>query len=282
MPTKSRKSNPVIEDEIIEEEPPAIEDPEEFITFKRSHFYSVLVVLAFGVGLLVGYVVWGRSAAAATTTAVVANPEPIYVEVTPLPTAIPEPVVYEIETEGFPSRGPDDAPITIVEFSDYQCPYCWRWHVQVYDALMEAYPDKIRFVYRNFPLSFHQNALPAAEAALCAGDQNAYWEFHDALFANQESLNNQSGTILEQTFYNDLAASFNLDVAAFEECMVSRKYEEFIQNDMQYAASLPIDSNGESAVGGTPTFFVNGYRLGGAYPIEYFVQIIEAELAKTQ
>ena len=277
MPTKTRKSTPVIEEEFPEEEAPAVQDPEEFVTFKRSHFYSVLVVLAFAVGLLVGYVVWGRGAVTATVAA--NNEGPIYVEVTPRPTATPVPVVYEIETEGFPSLGPADAPITIVEFSDYQCPYCWRWHVQVYDALMEAYPNQIRFVYRNFPLSFHQNAMPGAEAALCAGDQNAYWEYHDLLFDNQELMNNQSGTVLEQSFYNDLAASLELDVATFESCMTSHKYLEFIQKDMEYAASLPYDSTGEPGVGGTPTFFINGHRLGGAYPIEYFVQIIEAELA---
>jgi protein-disulfide isomerase len=276
MATKSKKSTIEIE-EPFEEEIPAVEDPEEYVTFKRSHFYSVLVVLAFAVGLLLGYVIWGRTSA---VTAVAAEQGPIYVEVTPLPTSTPEPVVYDIETEGFPSIGPADAPITIVEFSDYQCPYCWRWHVQVYDALMEAYPNQIRFVYRNFPLSFHQNAMPGAEAALCAGDQNAYWEYHDLLFDNQESMNNQAGTVLEQSFYNDLAASLNLDVAAFESCMTSHKYQEFIQADMEYAASLPFDSTGEAAVGGTPSFFINGHRLGGAYPIEYFVQIIDAELAK--
>lgn len=275
--TKSKKSTPAVIE--LEQEESAIEetqDAEEFITFKRSHFYSVLVVLAFAVGLLLGFVIWGRGSNAATVAEV---QQPVYIEVTPQPTATPLPVVYDIETEGFPSLGPADAPITIVEFSDYQCPYCWRWHVQVYDALMEAYPDKIRFVYRNFPLSFHQNAMPGAEAALCAGDQNAYWEYHDLLFDNQDSMNNQAGTVLEQSFYNDLAASLNLDVPTFEECMTSHKYLEFIQKDMEYAASLPYDSTGESAVGGTPTFFINGHRLGGAYPLEYFTQIIDAELA---
>lgn len=276
--TKTRKTAPAVIEP--EEQEPAIEaagDPEEFVTFRRTHFYSVLVVLAFAVGLLLGYVVWGRSAAIPT---VAVEQGPVYIEVTPQPTATPIPVVYDIETEGFPSLGPDDAPITIVEFSDYQCPYCYRWHIQVYDALREAYPDQIRFVYRNFPLSFHQNAMPGAEAAVCAGDQDAYWEYHDLLFDNQDSMNNQSGAILEQPFYNDLAASLNLNVETFEECMTSRKYQEFIQKDMEYAAALPYDSTGEPAVGGTPTFFVNGHRLGGAYPIEYFVQIIEAELAK--
>ncbi|MCB0119180.1 MAG: DsbA family protein [Anaerolineales bacterium] len=281
--TKSRKSTPA-EPEAIEEmeeieSPSVADDPEEFITFKRTHFYSVLVVLAFAVGLLLGYVLWGGKAAVAATTTVAANQGPVYIEVTPQPTATPLPVVYDIDTDGFPSLGPADAPITIVEFSDYQCPYCWRWHVQVYDALMKAYPDQIRFVYRNFPLSFHQNAMAGAEAALCAGDQNVYWEYHDLLFDNQESMNNQAGTVLEQSFYNDLAASLNLDVPAFEECMTSHKYQGNIQADMEYAASLPYDSTGEPAVGGTPTFFINGHRLGGAYPIEYFAQIIDAELA---
>ena len=181
-------------------------------------------------------------------------------------------------TDGFHSLGPADAPITIVEFSDYQCPFCYRWHAQVYDALMQAYPDQIRFVYSNFPLSFHQNAFPAAEAALCAGDQDAYWEYHDVLFDKQDALNNQAGTVLEQSAYSQYASDLGLDVAAFEECMTSRKYQQFIQDDMSYASSLPNDSTGEPAVGGTPTFFINGYRLGGAYPIEYFKQIIDAEL----
>lgn len=289
MPTKTTKSKkiaPAIEETFEQEETlESLKDPGDFVTFKSSHFYSVLVVLAFAVGLLLGYVIWGRAAPAAVpavAAAPAADQGPVYIEVTPQPTAIPEPVVYDIETEGFPSLGPDDAPITIVEYSDYQCPYCYRWHIQVYDALMAAYPDKIRFVYRNFPLSFHQNAMPAAEAALCAGDQNAYWEFHELLFDNQEAMNNQSGSVLEQSFYNDLAASVNLDVPTFEACMTSHKYTEFIQKDMEYAASLPYDSNGEAAVGGTPTFFVNGYRLGGAYPLEYFVQIIDSELAKSK
>jgi protein-disulfide isomerase len=266
MTTKSRKTTPLV----VEED--ALHDPEEFVIFKRSHFYSVLVVLAFAVGVLVGFVAWGRDTAvtAAAPAAIVGQP---------LPQPTRAPVIYEIETEGFPSLGPADAPITIVEFSDYQCPFCYRWHAQTYEALLAAYPDKIRFVFRNFPLSFHQNAFPAAEAALCAGDQDAYWDFHGVLFDNQPSLNNQAGTVLEQEVYNQYASDLGLDVSAFEECMTSRKYQQFILDDMAYAAGLPSDSTGEAAVGGTPTFFINGRRLGGAYPLESFKQIIDAELA---
>jgi len=249
---------------------------EDLVVFKRSHFYSVLVVLAFAVGILVGYAAWGRAVPVVPAAAAPEQPA----AATQAPQEPPEPVIYNIETEGYPSIGPADAPITIVEFSDYQCPFCSRWHNQVYAPLLDAYPGKIRFVYRNFPLSFHQNAFPAAEASLCAGDQDAYWQFHDVLFENAEALNNQTGTTLEQAAYNQYAADLGLDVTAFEECMTSHKYEQAILDDMAYAGSLPPDSNGEAAVGGTPTFFVNGYRLGGAYPIEYFKQIIDAELAK--
>jgi protein-disulfide isomerase len=265
-PTKKKAITPV-----IEPEEPLSAVQEETFTFKRSHFYAVFTVLAFAAGVLIGYAVWGY------------NPQPTQV-IVQAPPASPTPVprLYDIETAGFPSLGPADAPIVIVEFSDYQCPYCWRWYDQVYKPLLAAYPGKIRFVYRNFPLSFHQNALAAAEAALCAGDQNAYWEFHNTLFDHYDVVNNQEGSLLEQETYNQFARDLGLDVAAFEQCMTSHKYEQFIQDDMAYANNLPPDTNGEPAVGGTPTFFVNGRRLGGAYPIQYFQEIIDAKLAKSK
>jgi len=272
----TKKSTPAIE---IEEEEDEIEIVEpspisnEYVTFKTSHFYAVLVVLAFAAGLLVGYFTWGRNpAAAAQQIPVVGAPQPT-----------PVPVVYNIETKGYPSLGPANAPITIVEFTDYQCPFCNKFYTDTYKNLLSAYPGKIRFVYRNFPLSFHQNAFTAAEAALCAGDQHKYTEYHDVLFDNNATLNNQNGTVLEQAEYNKMAEGLNLDVTAFETCMTSRKYKTFIETDMKYSATLPNDfEDGQavSAVGGTPTFFVNGHRLGGAYPFQYFKAIIDAELAQ--
>ena len=101
------------------------------------------------------------------------------------------------------------------------------------------------------------------------------------LFANQASLNSQDGTVLDQATYNEYASGLGLDVTTFETCMTGHKYKQFILDDASYANSLPPDANGEAAVGGTPTFFVNGHRLGGAYPIEYFKEIIDAELAKS-
>jgi protein-disulfide isomerase len=269
--TKNKQQTSAIEDYGSRTEDPVTAEVET-VTLRKSLFYSVLVTLAFAAGILVGYVAWGH------------GPTTIIQQVAaPAATPTPMPVVYDIETAGYPSRGPADAPITIVEFSDYQCPYCYNWHEEVYKQLMDTYPDQIRFVYRNFPLSFHKNAEPAAEAALCAGDQNSYWEYHDILFANQELLNSQEGTILQQSDYNKFASDLSLDVSKFEECMTSRKYKAFIEKDVAYAASLPLDyadGNAEPAVGGTPSFFINGHRLGGAYPFPYFKQIIDAELAK--
>lgn len=243
--------NPVVEAGNPVEEGPAARGP---LTFKSSYVSAALTVLAFVAGILVGYLIWGGQTA--------------------------QPGLYDIETKGRPSLGPDNAPVVIVEFSDYQCPYCAKWYSEVFKPLLEAYPGKIRFVYRNYPLSNHQNATAAAEAALCAWDQDAYWEFHNKLFESASLLNNAQGTTLDQATYSQFARELGLDVKPFEKCMQDHKYEQLILDDVNYANSLPRDLSGEPAVGGTPTFFINGQRLGGAYPIEEFKRIIDAELAK--
>ncbi len=245
-------------------------ESEDTVTFKRSHFYSVLIALAFATGLMIGYLWWGRTPA--VPPAVVQVPAPATPEATPVP------IKYNIQSDGFPSIGPADAPIVIVEFSDYQCPYCTQWHDTTYQPLMAAYPGKIRLVYRNYPLPFHQNAFPAAEASLCANDQNAFWQYHDKLFANNDQLNNQAGTVLDNSFYVNLAGELNLDTAAFETCLTTHKHKQNVQNDIDYANSLPPDSSGEPAVSGTPTFFINGTQVVGAYPLSSFRQVIDAQL----
>ena len=275
MPTKTKKTTSIEKGTIpiIVEAEQTMPDADETITFKRSHFYSVLVVLAFAVGILVGYVVWGRggTTAAAEVPAQAAAAQQPSGQVAEAPTAQPQFVRYDIPTEGYPSLGPDDAPITIVEFSDYQCPFCSRFHDETYQALLDAYPGQIRFVYRNLPLSFHQNAQMSAEAALCAGDQNAYWEMHEVLFANQASLNNPEGTTLEQAVYNQYAQELNLDVTTFEGCMTSHKFAQFIEEDMAFSTNLGVQS--------TPTFFVNGLAIVGAQPLSSFQQLIDKEIA---
>ena len=203
--------------------PEPVDRPDGTLTFKVTHFYAVMVVLAFAVGIIVGYVAWGRTPAS-----------PVAVQVAPQVVATPtlEQVQYTIPADGFPSLGPSDAPITIVEFSDYQCPYCTRWHEETYQQLLDAYPGKIRFVYRNYPLSFHQNAMLSAQAALCAGEQNQYWAYHDKLFTEKNQVNNAAGTTLEVASYVGFANDLSLDTAAFESCLTSEKYVQQVQDDV--------------------------------------------------
>jgi len=266
MPPKTKKTiEPVIEP-IEEIEPEPIEETfaeEDTITFKRSHFYSVLSILTFFAGILVGYVIWGTGLLSqlgiGSKTAAQANGPVVEAPVT----AEPQYTRYNIPTDGSYALGPADAPITIVEFSDYQCPFCRRWHDEVYENLLASYPGKIKFVYRNLPLtSIHPDAQGAAEAAMCAGEQNVYWQYHDKLFSSE---------ILGSGAYTQYAKELNLDMTAFGNCISTEKYKAKIQADSDFALNLGVRS--------TPTFFINGLAVVGAQPIDVFKQIIDKELA---
>ena len=267
MPTRTKKTiDPITEPNIPIFTEPIIEEPvfeEETITFKRSHFYSALSILTFFAGILVGYVVWGTGllpglrsdpgAAAQANGPVLEAPA----------TAEPQFVRYDVPSEGFYFTGPADAPITIVEFSDYQCPFCRRWHDEVYESLLAAYPGKIKMVYRNLPLtSIHPDAEAAAEAALCAGEQNVYWQYHDKLFSSE---------ILGSGAFTQYAQELNLNMTAFEACVSDHKFKEAIQADGDFALKLGVRS--------TPTFFINGLAIVGAQPLDVFKQVIDKELA---
>ena len=130
--------------------------------------------------------------------------------------------------------------------------------------MLAAYPGQIRFVYRNLPLtSIHPEAFPAAVAALCAGDQGAYWPYHDKLFSDELGLNHDA--------YIQYAVDLELDSDAFEACLESGKFDDFIQEDMDFALNIGVRS--------TPTFFINGLAVVGAQPIDVFKQVIDQELA---
>jgi protein-disulfide isomerase len=166
----------------------------------------------------------------------------------------------QVEPKG-PSRGPENAKVTIVEFSDFQCPFCSRAHDTV-EEVMTAYAGKVRLVFRHFPLDFHQQAPKAAEAASCAGEQQKFWEYHTALFKNQQKL-----------MPEDLkahASALGLDAAKFNECLDSGRLSKVVQDDI--AAGKKV------GVTGTPAFFINGVMLSGAQPIEEFKKVIDAEL----
>jgi protein-disulfide isomerase len=264
MPTSEEPNNePEFQSE-IEEQPVETESQKEDDTFKfkRSHFYAVMTVLSFAVGVLLGYIVWGyQPAGSQEQTAQAARPAGPVAEA-PV-TEEPQFVRYDIPDEGYPSLGPEDAPITIVEFSDYQCPFCRRWHDEVYEPLLAAYPGKIRMVYRHLPLtSIHPDAFAAAEAAMCAGDQDAYWTFHNKLFS--------SDSLSTQTFLQ-YAQDLSLNAEQFQSCITERKYKDAVEADSDFAVNLGIRS--------TPTFFINGLAVVGAQPLEVFQQVIDKELA---
>lgn len=232
---------------------------EDTITFKRSHFYSVLTILAFGVGILTGYMVWGREPVQGQT--LINNQSIAQGPVTPETSQYTR---YDVPSDGFPSLGPADAPIVLVEFSDFQCPYCKSFHDETYRDLLAAYPGKIRFVYRHLPLtSIHPEAFPSAEASMCANEQNVFWKYHEKLFENQDNLG--------RDLYVQIAADLRLDMSMFEECLNAEKYQDLIQQDLEFALNL--------GVGSTPTFFINGLALVGAQPLETFKQVIDKELA---
>lgn len=169
---------------------------------------------------------------------------------------------FQLGGENLPAFGPDDAPIVLMEFSDYQCPYCKRWHDDIFPQLIAEYGDQIKFVYRNLPV-IRETSGDAARASYCADEQGAYWEYHDALFSYRYDFNKQS--------YEQYARDLNLDVDALRACYDSGRYADLVQQDLQLARSMGI--------GSTPTFFVNGIAVVGAQSYEVFKQIIDLELA---
>lgn len=160
------------------------------------------------------------------------------------------------------SRGPADAPVTIIEFSDYQCPFCRRAEPTMKEVLAR-YPEQVRFVYRHFPLDMHPRARPAAEASLCAAEQGRFWEFHDKLF---------SGSGYDESDFERYAVEIGIDPAKWKECRDAGRTKPKIDADL---------AAGQAAgVTGTPAFFVNGLMLSGARPLDAFTKVIDAELAR--
>lgn len=162
-----------------------------------------------------------------------------------------------------PARGPADAPVTIVEFSDYQCPFCRRAEPTVKEVLAR-YEGKVRFVFRHFPLDrIHPQARSASEAAACADQQGKFWEYHDGLFAENAQF--------DRPGLDALAEKSGLDAAAFKACMDEGRTKDLVQKD--------LEAGTEAGVSGTPAFFINGIPLRGALPAAEFQRVIDEELA---
>jgi len=174
-----------------------------------------------------------------------------------------EPPRLVIDSGDGPAKGPKNAPITIVEFSEFQCSYCARASSTL-KQLQVQYGDKLRIVFRHFPLPSHKEAAKASEAALCASEQQKFWEMHDGLFANQSRL--------QLSDLRQRAADLALDLERFNDCLDSGRHAQNVQAD--------VVAGSRYGVSGTPAFFINGRSLVGAAPYEQFVRLIDEELAR--
>lgn len=163
-----------------------------------------------------------------------------------------------------PSLGPASAAVTLIEFSDFQCPYCLRV-APTLKEIRKQYGDRVRIVWKDFPLTqIHPQAFKAGEAAHCAGDQGRFWEYHDRLFDNQQALNPAD--------LKRYASDLKLNAETFNQCLDESKYGERVRNGVALGTSLGVNS--------TPTLYVNGRVLAGAHPYETIAALIEEELAR--
>jgi len=252
---------------------------DELFVVKKWHIYLVIAtVLSFIAGmtvrsLLLGpmpyYVVASVPPGAVSPTPASACPG---TTATPVPilsptAAQPSPTagIVQVSADDDPAIGPPDAPVLIVEFSDFQCSFCARFASETLGQILDTYGDQVRLVFRDFPLtSMHAHAQKAAEASQCAYEQGEYWEYHDLLFQNQQALDIDS--------LKGYAQQLGLDTDAFNECLDSGQYTSEVQNDLAQGQSYGVT--------GTPTFFINGRLLRGAKPFSDFQAVIEEELSQ--
>jgi protein-disulfide isomerase len=193
-----------------------------------------------------------------------------------LPTKQPQSIV-KISADNDPIIGDPNAPITIIEFSDFQCPFCARFHIQTLPLILEEYIEqgKVKLVFRDFPIqSIHPNALPASVAAECANEQGKFKEMHDMLFDNQNEWNKQD-TVDALSSFSQYATNIQLEQDTFDSCLTNGKYIEEIKKDLNDGKNY--------GVSGTPGFFVGNDEIGyvelkGAQPFEIFKKIIDEQL----
>jgi protein-disulfide isomerase len=175
-----------------------------------------------------------------------------------------EPMRVEVASNGFPARGPAGAPVTIVEFSDFQCPFCSRI-TPTLEQVVSKYGSKVRLVFRQFPLPMHPNAAKAAEASLCANEQGKFWEMHDAMFKDQ-------GGLAVDGLKTKAAGIAGINAASFNSCLDSGKETPAVQSDMKAGT--------KAGVNGTPAMFVNGRFISGVVSADDLSKVIDEELKR--
>jgi protein-disulfide isomerase len=242
------------------------------IRFKESslalYLGILLVLLSFVSGMLLNKVLFLEKQFKSVTNAVQANPVAV------APTAVPVPQYEKVDNGHLPMLGNTKAKVTIVEFSDFQCPFCKAYFDDTHSQIQDQYvkTGKVNFVYRHFPLStIHPNAQKAAEAAECANEQKQFWNFHDILFTNQDTWAPMSASDAENEWVT-YAGQLGMDTDQFKSCIDTDKYKNNVAKDTAAGDKAQVD--------GTPAFFINGYRLTGAQPFSQFQQVIDAQLKK--
>lgn len=231
----------------------------------------VLAVLAFGAGYYLGErqgreagaAVGERLAAIETQLAELAKRPAAAPARAERPTLSPAEALKVIQVAGAPVRGNPDAPVTVVEYGDFQCPYCLKSRPTL-KRVLDTYPRQVRLVYKHFPLSFHREAMNAHRASLAAGEQGKFWEMHDLIFESPRDL-------APETMKRH-AQAIGLDLARFDADYASDRILAKITADQEEGK--------KALVRGTPAFFVNGKMISGAQPFEAFKREIDAALAK--
>ncbi|MGI0063573.1 MAG: DsbA family protein [Nitrosopumilaceae archaeon] len=254
----------------------------ESVSIKKSTFNKLIIGVVIGAVLSAffgGYILGTETAQSSET--VIKNAKDMADKTSskqPQSQSNPSSSIISVSLDDDPVKGDPNAPITIVEFSDFQCPFCARFFTTTFPLIEKNYIEtgKVKFVYRDFPIpSIHQNAIPAAIAAECADEQGMFWEYHDKIFENQilwQDLDNQNVVRTFEQFAKELA----LDTDTFNTCLESAKYLDEVQNDLNDGISY--------GVAGTPGFFIGNEKIGygmvsGAQPYAAFQQVLDQVLA---
>lgn len=252
-------------DQLAQKEPAKKESATHYIPAAAKTDTKNYIIVALATALIVLGLVWirdsGTDSGAAPTGAAGFAPSP-------QPSQIPSQPSVNIDMKTLADDdaflGKEDAPVTMIEFSDYQCPFCGRFFTQTLPSIKSKYIDtgKVKFVYRDFPINIHPEAEPAAIAANCAGKQGKYFEFHDKIFENQQQLS--------ATNYKKWATELKLDLNQWDDCLKDPAQLQEVQKDLSDGSRVGVQ--------GTPAFFIGGRLISGAQPYTVFEAAIEQEL----
>src|SRR3990172_412896 len=248
----------------------------ESVSIKKSTFNKLIIGVVVGAVLSAffgGYIL-GNETTQSSETVIKNAKDAADKTSSKQPQSNPSSTIISVSLDDDPVKGDPNAPITIVEFSDFQCPFCARFFTDTLPLIEKNYIEtgKVKFVYRDFPIpSIHQNAIPAAIAAECADEQGMFWEYHDKILENQilwQDLDNQNVVRTFEQFAKELA----LDTDSFNTCLESAKYLDEVQNDLNEGVSYGVT--------GTPGFFIGNEKIGygmvsGAQPYAAFQQVFD-------